>query len=71
MYRPRSFRKDCKSAETVKKEAVKKENIELPKPSFATDCNNEPVSKKIPERPDEPISLEDLTRAKSDIRGEI
>lgn len=64
MYRPRSFRKPCKSADETKKE-----NLEIPKPSFATECDNEPVSKKIPERPDEPISLEDLTRAKSDIRG--
>ena len=42
---------------------------ERPKPSFPTDCDNDLFSKKIPEKPDEPISLEDLTRAKSDVRG--
>lgn len=38
-------------------------------PSFPTDCDNDLFSKKIPQRPDEPISIEDLTRAKSDVRG--
>ena len=65
MYRPRLFDKPCKSA------VDKKENHELPKPKFATECNNETASTKIPEHPDEPITLEDLTRAKSDIRGRI
>ena len=63
MYRPHPDKNPTKT------EKMKKENCEIPKPSFATDCNNDPVSKKIPKRPDEPISLEELTRAKSDIRG--
>ena len=40
-----------------------------PQPSFSSDCKNEPASRKIPDKPDEPISIEELTRAKSDIRG--
>ena len=42
---------------------------EKPKPVFPTDCKNDLFSRKMPLRPDEPITLEELTRTKSDIRG--
>ena len=61
MYRPRIKRPT---------DPVKAKTDECkPQPSFPSDCENEPVSRKKPEMPDEPISIEELTRAKSDIRG--
>ena len=42
---------------------------EKPKPVFPTDCKNDLFAKKLPLHPDEPITLEELTRTKSDIRG--
>ena len=43
--------------------------LEKPKPIFPTDCKNDLFTRKMPLNPDEPITLEELTRTKSDIRG--